>query len=172
MKYLEDIVVGESSEHGAYELSADEVMAFARQYDPQPFHLDPEVAEASVFGGLTASGFHLVAIQGALVDSATRDSSGEPDIAAIAGLGLDEVRFTSPARVGDTLSLRLTCVEKRPSASKPDRGIVRFGIEILNQDRDVVLSSIQNVLVRRRPTSSIEGGAETTGSSGGGFDQP
>jgi len=153
MKYFEDIVVGESSEHGAYELTADEIMSFARQYDPQPFHLDLEVAEASVFGGLTASGFHMVAIQGALIDSATRGSSGEPGVAAIAGLGLDEVRFKSPARVGDTLSLQLTCVEARPSASKPDRGIIRYGIEILNQDGQVVLSSIQNVLVRRRPTA-------------------
>lgn len=146
MKYFEDYTVGESFEHGAYEVTADEIMAFARQYDPQPFHLDLEAATASVFGGLTASGFHLVAMQGALIHS-----SPEADVAVLAGLGWDDVRFQHPARVGDTLSFRFTCLEARPSASKPDRGILRNHIEVLNQDRQTLLSSIHNVLVRRRP---------------------
>jgi acyl dehydratase len=130
VKYFEDYTVSESFEQGAYRVTADEIMAFARQYDPQPFHLDLEAAAASVFGGLTASGFHIVAIQGPLVHS-----SPEADAAVMAGLGWDEVRFQNPARVGDTLSARFTCIEARPSASKPDRGIVRNNVEVLNQDR-------------------------------------
>jgi acyl dehydratase len=146
VKYFEDYTVGESFEHGAYEVTADEIMAFARQYDPQPFHLDLEAAAASVFGGLTASGYHIVAIQGALIQS-----SPEADAAVMAGLGWDDVRFQNPARVGDTLSIRFTCLEARPSGSKPDRGIARIMIEVLNQDRQVVVSSVHNILVRRRP---------------------
>ncbi len=148
MKYYEDyeVGVGESFEHGAYLVSAEEIMAFARQYDPQPFHLDLDAAAASVFGGLTASGFHTVAIQGALMHS-----SPEADAAVMAGLGWDEVRFSNPARVGDTLSVRFTCLEARPSGSKPDRGIVRNKVEVLNQDGQIVLSSVHNLLVGRRP---------------------
>jgi len=89
-----------------------------------------------------------VAIQGALISS-----SSEAAVAVIAGLGWDEVRFKSPARVGDTLSLQLTCLEMRPSASKPDRGIIRSRVEVLNQDRQVVLSSVHNILVSRRPAT-------------------
>jgi acyl dehydratase len=146
MKYFEDYEVGESFEHGAYTVSADEIMTFARQYDPQPFHLDLAAAAASVFGGLTASGFHTVAIQGALMHS-----SPEAGAAVVAGLGWDEVRFSSPVRVGDTLSVRFTCVATRPSASKPDRGIVRNKVEVLNQDGQVVLTSVHNLLMGRRP---------------------
>jgi len=147
VKYFADYTVGESFEHGAYEVTAEEIMEFARRYDPQPFHLDLDAAAASVFGGLTASGFHVEAMQGALIHA-----SPEADAAGMAGLGWDEVRFRNPARVGDALSVRFTCLEARPSGSKPDRGIVRNMIEVLNQDQQVVLSSVHNVLVRRRPT--------------------
>ena len=147
MKYFEDYVVGESFGHGAYVVEAEEIMAFARQYDPQPFHLDLAAAAASIFGGLTASGFHTVAMQGALLHSTPEDPA-----AILAGLGWDEVRFSNPVRVGDTLSVRITCVETRPSESKPDRGIVRQKVELLNQDGQVVLSSVHNLLMRRRPT--------------------
>ncbi len=146
MKYFEDYEVGQSFEHGAYEVRAEEIMAFARQYDPQPFHLDMAAAGSSVFGGLTASGFHTVAIQGALMHS-----SPEADAAVMAGLGWDEVRFSSPARDGDTLSVRFTCLEARASASKPDRGIVRNRVEVLNQNGRTVLSSVHNLLIARRP---------------------
>ncbi len=140
-------MVGESFVHGAYVVKADEIMAFARQYDPQPFHLDLAAAAASVFGGLTASGFHTVAMQGALMHS-----SPEAGAAILAGLGWDEVRFSNPVRVEDTLSVRSTCVETRPSESKPDRGIVRNKVELMNQEGQVVLSSVHNLLMRRRPT--------------------
>jgi acyl dehydratase len=146
VKYFEDYEVGESVVHGAYSVSAEEIMAFARHYDPQPFHVDLEAAAASVFGGLTASGFHTVAIQGALIHS-----SPEAEAAVMAGLGWDEVRFSNPVRPGDTLSVRFTCLDARPSSSKPDRGIVRNKVEVLNQDGQIVLSSVHNLLMRRRP---------------------
>ncbi len=152
MKQFEDYEVGESFEHGSYKVSAEEIMTFARQYDPQPFHLDLAAAATSVFGGLTASGFHTVAIQGALIHS-----SPAAEAAVIAGLGWDEVRFSSPVRVGDTLSVRVTCLETRPSASKPDRGIVRSKVEVLNQDGQIVLSSVHNLLIGRRPATEHAG---------------
>ncbi len=148
MKYFEDYVVGEEFESGAYEVTADEIVAFARQYDPQPFHLDQAAADASVFGGLTASGFHTVAMQGALIHA-----SPDAGAAVIAGLGWDEVRFVHPVRAGDTLSVRLTCLESRASASKPDRGIVRSSVVLRNQHGQDVLSSVHNLLVKRRPTA-------------------
>ncbi|MBA2280943.1 MAG: MaoC family dehydratase [Actinomycetota bacterium] len=148
MKYFEDFVVGEEFECGAYEVTADEIVAFARQYDPQPFHLDQAAADASVFGGLTASGFHTVAMQGALINA-----SPEADAAIVAGLGWDEVRFAHPVWAGDTLSVRFTCLEVRASASKPDRGVVRTSVVLRNQDGQDVLSSVHNLLLKRRPTT-------------------
>ena len=148
MKYFEDYVVGDYVQGGSYMVTKDEIVAFAREYDPQPFHIDEEAAKASVFGGLTASGFHTVAIQGKLIHAL-------PDKGAvIAGLGWDEVRFANPVHVGDTLTLHLVCIETRPSTSKPDRGVVRSSITLRNQRGEDVLTSIHSILVKRRDTAS------------------
>jgi acyl dehydratase len=147
MKYFEDYVVGDHDQGGSHKVTKDEIVAFASEYDPQPFHIDEDAANASVFGGLTASGFHTVAIQGRLIH--TLPDKG----AVIAGLGWDEVRFVNPVHVGDTLTLQLACIEKRPSSSKPERGVVRNSITLRNQRGEDVLTSIHSVLVKRRDTA-------------------
>ena len=148
MKYFEDYIVGEPVQGGSHKVTKDEIVAFASEYDPQPFHIDEDAANASVFGGLTASGFHTVAIQGRLIHTFPEKT------AVIAALGWDEVRFVNPVRVGDTLTIHLVCIEKRPSTSKPDRGVVRTSVTLCNQRGEDVLTSIHSILVKRRDTAN------------------
>ena len=135
MRYFEDFSPGEVIELGRRTVTREEIVAFARQFDPQPFHLDDEAARNSVYGGLLASGWHTGAISMRLLcDGLLHDtvSLGSP--------GFDELRWLKPVRPGDTLSGRMTVVECVPSRSKPDRGVVRSVIELRNQHGDVVLS--------------------------------
>ncbi len=147
-KYFEDFEVGEVRRGGRHVVSKDEILRFAREFDPAPFHLDEAAANASVFGGLTASGAHTVALQIKLI----HESHDKPDQQAVvlAALGWDDVRFLKPVRPGDTLSLHSECIETRASGSKHDRGIVRTRITILNQHEEPVLTSIHTILVARR----------------------
>jgi acyl dehydratase len=145
MKYFEDFVDGETEVKDGHLLTAEEIIAFARQWDPQPQHLDPEAAAALPLGGLIAAGTHLLSLcVRTLVTGQTR-------IAVIAAMGWDEVRFLAPARPGDLLTLTRTCLEARPSASKPDRGVVRNRITLANQHGQEVLSFVDAILVRRGP---------------------
>lgn len=148
MKYFEDYIVGDQVQGGSHKVTKDEIVAFAREYDPQPFHIDEDAANASVFGGLTASGFHTVAIQGRLIHTSPEKA------AVIAALGWDEVRFVNPVRVEDMLTIHFACIEKRPSTSKPDRGVVRTSVTLRNQRGEDVLTNIHNILVKRRDTAS------------------
>ena len=136
LRYFEDFAVGEVVELGSYPpLSEAEIVAFARQWDPQPFHLDPERAKQSMFGGLVASGWHTGAIaMRLLVDGLLSGSAsqGSP--------GLDHLRFRRPVRPGDVLSGRYTVVAVAPSASRPRLGKVTGRTELINQDGEVALS--------------------------------
>src|SRR5688572_26682859 len=128
MRYFEDFTPGQTIELGRRSITRDEIIAFAREFDPQPFHLDEEAAKTTIYGGLIASGWHTAAISMRLLyDGLVKDtvSLGSP--------GVDELRWVKPVRPGDTLSARLTVLECVPSRSKPDRGIVRSTIEMLNQ---------------------------------------
>jgi acyl dehydratase len=145
-KYFEDFEVGDSNRKGSHTVTREEIIAFAQEFDPQPFHIDEAAANASVFGGLTAAGSHTVALQIKLIHS----DRAEVESAVLAGMGWDEVRFPNPVRPGDTLSLLMECIDTRVSKSKPDRGIVRNKITVLNQNEDVVLESIHTILVARR----------------------
>jgi len=145
-KYFEDFKVGEIRRSGPYAVSKEEIVRFAREFDPQPFHLDEAAARASVFGGLTASGAHTVALQLKLIHASHSD---EDEAAVLAALGWDEVRFPNPVRPGDSLSLHKECIETRVSKGKPDRGIVRTRITVLNQNGEAVLTSIHTILVKR-----------------------
>lgn len=147
-KYFEDIKVGEIYQSPPYTVSRDEIVRFAREFDPQPFHLDDTAASASVFGGLTASGAHTVALQIKLIH--TRQQQEARESAVLAVLGWDEVRFSTPVRPDDTLHLRTECIDARVSESKPDRGIVRTRLTLLNQKKEIVLTSIHTILVARR----------------------
>ncbi len=146
MRYFEDFTPGQVIELGSHTITRDEIIAFARQFDPQPFHLDDEAAKKTIYGGLIASGWHTGAISMRLLyDGLVKDtvSLGSP--------GVDELRWVKPVRSGDTLSGRVTVLECIPSRSKPDRGIVRSTVELRNQHGDVVVTSKGLSLFGRRP---------------------
>ena len=148
-KFFEDIQPGLTEEFGSSLVEEAEIVEFARRYDPQPFHLDREAAKKSIFGGLAASGWHTASLMmRMLVDHATTfaASMGSP--------GVDELRWLKPVRPGDVLSLRVTILETVPSRSKPDRGLVRSNVEVMNQDRDLVMTVKTMVFFRRRPVDS------------------
>ena len=144
--YLDDFRAGEVREFGRHVVTEEEIIDFAKRYDPQPFHVDPEAAKASTFGGLIASGWMTCGVamrmmcDGYLLQTA---SMGSP--------GVDSIRWLQPVRPGDVLRLRLTTREVRPSQSKPDRGIVRTGWEMLNQCDQVVLTMEGMGMFGRRP---------------------
>lgn len=143
-RYFEDYAVGHSVTFGARTVTAEEIIAFAREYDPQSFHLSEEGGRATPYGGLIASGWHTACLSMRLLaDSAiSRHALGSP--------GLDELLWLKPVRPGDTLSVRISVLEARRSRSKPDRGIVKQRTEALNQDGEVVMQWTGNVLVRCR----------------------
>lgn len=149
MRYFEDFTPGEVITHPGITISEQEIIEFARKFDPQLFHTDPTAALDSAFGGLVASGWHTGSItmrmlcESYILDSA---SMGSP--------GVDEVRWRKPVRPGDTLSLRVTVRETRRSRSKPDRGVVHMTTETLNQHGDVVMSFAGMGMYRCR--SSVE----------------
>ena len=144
-RHFEDFVPGAVAEFGPIGIDEAEVIAFARQFDPQPIHTDPETAAAGPFGGLIASGWHTVSlVMRVLVENYLAHG------ASLASPGVDELRWLQPVRPGDALRVRATVLEARRSQSKPDRGFVRTGIEVRNQDERVVMSMIAMNLFRCR----------------------
>jgi acyl dehydratase len=132
--HFEDIQPGQVYELGTRTVTEDELIAFARDWDPQPFHVDPEAAEQSVFGGLIASGWQTGAMWmrmyvDTMLGSAARGSPG-----------IEELRWLAPVRPGDTLTGRLTVLEATPSATRPDRGTIRIRGEMVNQDGVTVMA--------------------------------
>ncbi|HUZ74287.1 MAG TPA: MaoC family dehydratase [Stellaceae bacterium] len=147
-RYFEEFVVGEQAETATAVLTEDMIVDFARTYDPQPFHVDPAAARESIYGGLIASGFQTLALGFRLVwDTGifATTSMGSP--------GFDELRWLKPVRPGDTLRVAFEVIETRPSASKPDRGLVRIAYRFFNQEGAVVLTYNAMHLIRRRPPS-------------------
>lgn len=146
--YFEDILPGTVGEFGAIEVSESDIIEFARKFDPQYFHLDPEAAKKSLFGGLAASGWHTASLMmRLLVDHvlSPETSLGSP--------GVDELRWLKPVRPLDVLSIRITTLETTRSKSKPDRGVVRSAVEVLNQTGEVVMTVKTMVLYRCRPVA-------------------
>jgi acyl dehydratase len=156
-RFLEDFIPGHCVTFGARTVTAEEIVAFAREYDPQAFHLSEEGGRATPYGGLIASGWHTAALtMRMLADHAvSRHGLGSP--------GLDELRWIKPVRPRDTLSVRVTVLEARRSRSKPDRGLVRQRVETLNQNGEVVMLWTGTVLVRCREAS--QGRSRTAGIS-------
>jgi acyl dehydratase len=146
MLYFEDFEIGRSRSAGIHELAADEIIAFARQWDPQPWHVDEEAARLTPMGGLTASSVHTYAIAALLLNRME-------SVAGIASIR-HEIELPNPARPGDRLALTMTCVEKRPSESKPDRGLITFDGVLANQDGTPVLRLRSLMLIWRRPRAS------------------
>jgi acyl dehydratase len=142
---FEDFEPGQVYELGSKVVSEDEIVAFARQFDPQPFHLDAEAAKDSVFGGLIASGWHTGAMWMRLyVDSLLGGASGQ------GSSGIEELRWLAPVRPGDTLSGRLIVLEATSSERHPDRGTIRIRGEMVNQDGVTVMSMISRGRFARR----------------------
>lgn len=144
MLYFEDFEVGQSRSAGVHELTEADIIAFARQWDPQPWHVDPDAAARS-HGGLTASSCHTYSVAALLL------SRMEP-AAGIASLK-HEIELPNPARPGDRLTLTMTCVEKRPSGTKPDRGLMTFEGVLANQDGVPVLRLRSLMMIRTRPAA-------------------
>jgi acyl dehydratase len=144
-RYFEDLRVGETFRSGTYEVTAEEIIAFGRRYDPQPFHVDPAAAQTSVFGRLVASGSHVAAMTMRMyVDSEIGPSDGS------LGAGVDALRWIRPVVPGDILRLRIEIVRLRPLRSKPDRGMLTLGIETRNAADEVVQTLKLNAMVPRR----------------------
>jgi acyl dehydratase len=145
-RYFEDYVLGAVHELGSIETDEAEMIAFARRFDPQPFHTDLEAAEESVFGGLIASGWYTAGLaMRLLVDHfiSRAASLGSP--------GVDELRWLKPVRPGDILWARATLLEARRSRSKPDQGVIRILTEVLNQHHEIVMTMKSVGFVRCRP---------------------
>jgi acyl dehydratase len=145
MLYFEDFQVGQSRSAGVHELGEQDIIAFARQWDPQPWHVDPQAAARTPMGGLTASSCHTYSIAALLL------SRMEP-AAGIASLK-HEIELPNPARPGDRLTLTMTCAEKRVSESKPDRGLITFDGVLANQHGTTVLRLRSLMMVKTRPAA-------------------
>ncbi|MFH0821428.1 MAG: MaoC family dehydratase [Pseudomonadota bacterium] len=151
-RYFEDYLPGAVHEFGSITIGEAEIIEFALRFDPQPFHIDPEAARQSAFGGLIASGWHTVSLtMRLLVDHYV----SKP--ASLGSPGVDEVRWRKPVRPGDTLSVRVTILESKLSRSKPGQGSIRSNIEVLNQHREVVMTWKGIGLVRCRNRTDIGG---------------
>ncbi len=146
-RYFEDYPVGSTAEVGSVTVSEQEIIAFAKRYDPQPFHTDPQAAKDWPYGGLIASGWHTAAMMMRLFVDSFFD--GE---ASLGSPGLGPIRWILPVRPGDVLRVRVRVTGSRRSRSKPDRGALTFEVEVLN-DRDQVVMTIENWvgIVRTRP---------------------
>jgi acyl dehydratase len=142
-RYFEDFTEGEQFEAGPHLMTEDAIIAFASEFDPQPFHTDPEAAKGSTFGGLIASGWHTGSVMMKLLATTLGPSS--------LGSAGGELRWPHPVRPGDQLTLRVTVESTRVSASKPDRGVVTCQNELINQDGTVVLVMNPVMFFRRRP---------------------
>jgi acyl dehydratase len=143
--YWEDFKVGDTGPMGEKVVDKDEVIAFAKAYDPQPFHVDEQAAKASMYGGLIASGWHTVAmVMRMMVDSYLRDS------ASLGSPGVDNVRWLKPVRPGDTIRGTRKVVETRASKSRPDMGVVKSQWEVFNQDGELVMTMEGYGMFQRR----------------------
>jgi acyl dehydratase len=150
-RYFEDFVAGDTLEIGSYTVARDEILAFAQQFDPQPFHVDEEKAKASLYGGLIASGWHTASIlMRLLVDGILNDS------ASMGSPGIDELRWLRPVRPGDTLRARFTVREALPSTRHANRGTVVSTCELFNQADEVVVRVTGRNIIGRRPAEGAE----------------
>jgi acyl dehydratase len=147
MRYFEDLEIGAETYFGSYDVTREEVLEFARKYDPQPFHLSDEAAAKTHFGRLAASGWHTCAMTMAVI---ARKVVGEEQ-AGLGSPGIDELRWLKPVFPGDTLPVRGKIVDKTPSRSKPEIGSFRTETVVTNQDEVPVMSFKSIVLIRRRP---------------------
>jgi acyl dehydratase len=146
VRYFEDLEIGSRTLTERVEVTEEEILAFARVYDPQPMHLDPEAAQRGLYGGLIASGWHTAALVMGMVARARPFGEAE-----VLGLGVDQLEWPSPVRPGDTIQAETEVVSARISRSKPAYGIVKVQITTRNQRGEVVMIHSPSCWVPRRP---------------------
>lgn len=147
MRYLEDLDVGAETNFGSYHVTREEVLEFARKYDPQPFHLSDEEAAKTHFGRLSASGWHTCAMtMGVIARHVVADAQ-----AGLGSPGIDELRWRKPVYPGDTLHVHSKIISKTPSRSRPEMGSFRTETIVTNQHDEPVLTYTSIILIRRRP---------------------
>lgn len=152
-RYFEDYIAGSVHEYGSIAVEQEEIISFAERFDPQVFHTDPEGAKKTIFEGLIASGWHTCGLMMRLFAEHFL-----PKVASLGSPGIDELRWNKPVRAGDELSIRVTVMETKRSRSKLDRGIVHSLIEVMNQDRNVVMSmkAVNLFLCRQMDQEKVE----------------
>jgi acyl dehydratase len=149
--YLEDFAVGQTFGSRRLRIDGQRALAFAAEFDPQPFHLDEAAARRSIFGGLTASGWHTAAVTMRLLVETELNPAG-----GLVGAGLDECRWPRPVRPGDELRVECEVIEVRPSRSRPAQGLIKVRTTTLNQDDEAVLMYVVNMVVPRRKNALQE----------------
>jgi acyl dehydratase len=148
-RYLEDFAVGQTFGSGRLRIDMERILAFAAEFDPQPFHLDEAAARRSIFGELAASGWHTAAVTMRLMIETELKPAG-----GFVGAGLDECRWPRPVRPGDELRVECEVIEVRPSKSRPEQGLIKLRTTTLNQDDEAVLVHVVNMVVPRRKQHS------------------
>ncbi len=145
-RYFEDFEIGMTFEFGDYRMTEEEIISFGKAYDPQPYHVSRNPGPGYAAGELIASGWHTcAAAMRMLVDHFI------PETTVLPAGGVDAIRWLRPVRPGDRLRMKLTVKDMRPSATKPDRGVVKLQIEVFDQSDNVVMTALDVVLFRRRP---------------------
>jgi acyl dehydratase len=147
--FLEDFAVGQVFSTGRLRIDADQIKSFARQFDPQPFHLDEKAAQETMFHGLAASGWHTAALTMRLMAEGEFKPAG-----GIIGVGFEELSWQKPVRPGDELHAKSEILHVRSSNSRPDRGLIRVRTTTYNQNDEAVQVFTGNLIVPRRPASS------------------
>ena len=147
--YFEDVEVGSKLEFGSITVTRDEIIAFAAEFDAQPFHLSDEAAAETHFGSLSASGWHTTALFMKMF-VAKMQAGGHQD-ASLGAMGIDELRWLQPVRPGDTLRGASEVVEKKASRSRPEMGIIKSKVTIFNQHNEPVMTLMPITMFRTRP---------------------
>ncbi len=152
-RYLEDLKPGQAFESPQHTITEEAIVAFAREYDPQPFHLDREAAKSSFFGKLIASGWHTAALTiKMLLETDMNLADG------LIGAGMEELKWPTPLEPGDTIHVRVEILEVRASKSRPEIGIVRAHVRMMREDGSAVLEMISSLVVPAKPAVNQRGG--------------
>ena len=146
MRYFEDLQVGDKFSTAVHEMTAADIIAFGRQFDPQPFHTDPAAARSTLFGQLVASGWHTAAVSMRLMVQGEMGLDG-----GVIGQGVEGLRWPRPVRPGDRLQVVSEIAELKPAPGRPDRGLIRLRCRTQNQDGKIVQDMTATLLVARRP---------------------